>query len=93
MTDREREFTTPDTVTGVRVPERARQLVLSVVGPNQVTTFALPERGKVVLGRGPRAAIELDDPSISRMHALLHVGEPFRIEDVGSTNEIGRAHV
>jgi two-component system response regulator AtoC len=86
MTDREREFTTADTVTGVRVPERARQLVLSVVAPNQVTTFALPERGKVVLGRGPRAAIELDDPSISRMHALLHVGEVFRIEDAGSTN-------
>jgi two-component system response regulator AtoC len=86
MTNRHAEFTTADTVTGVRAPDRPRELVLSVVAPNLVTTFPLPAEGQVSLGRGPRPSIDLDDPSISRMHAILHVGAEFRVEDAGSTN-------
>jgi transcriptional regulator with PAS, ATPase and Fis domain len=86
MTTRQAEFTNVDTVTGARALGRQRELVLSVVAPNLVTTFALPPQGELSLGRGPRPSIEIDDPSISRMHAVLHVGAEFRIEDAGSTN-------
>src|SRR5206468_12156800 len=42
--------------------------------------------GDVVIGRGANVDIRIDDPSISRRHAILHVGSPCRIEDVGSVN-------
>jgi transcriptional regulator with PAS, ATPase and Fis domain len=48
----------------------------------------LPKRGEVVIGRG-EVDIKIDDRSLSRKHARLHVtedGDAFRVEDLGSTN-------
>ena len=47
---------------------------------------ALPARGSVVLGRGGQADVTLEDASVSRRHATLHLGDEIVIEDLGSAN-------
>jgi DNA-binding NtrC family response regulator len=47
---------------------------------------ALPASGAVVLGRGRECDIRIDNRSVSRRHAILHVGPTLRIEDLGSAN-------
>jgi two-component system response regulator AtoC len=61
-------------------------MALRVVGENLVDLFALPKAGDVVIGRGVEADIRIDDPSISRKHALLSIGPRVRIKDLGSAN-------
>jgi len=46
----------------------------------------LPASGKVILGRAEDADVRIDDPSVSRRHAALHLDSPMRIEDLGSAN-------
>jgi two-component system response regulator AtoC len=48
--------------------------------------FALPESGKLTIGRAPDNDISINHPSISRKHAVLHVGSAVWIEDLGSAN-------
>ncbi|APR87054.1 Response regulator of zinc sigma-54-dependent two-component system [Minicystis rosea] len=57
-----------------------------VVAGEQVTTHALPEAGSVSIGRGEDCDLRIDHGSVSRRHALLHIGPPLRIEDLGSAN-------
>ena len=38
----------------------------------------------LVLGRGEHTDVDIDDDSVSRRHARLYVGDPVRIEDLGS---------
>jgi two-component system response regulator AtoC len=38
------------------------------------------------IGRGADNAIRIDDPSVSRHHCCLHVGETIEVEDLGSAN-------
>src|SRR3954454_17949240 len=38
------------------------------------------------IGRGADNAIRIDDPSVSRHHACLHVGDEVTVEDLGSAN-------
>jgi two-component system, NtrC family, response regulator AtoC len=47
---------------------------------------ALPRAGKVVIGRDEGSDVRLDHPSVSRAHAVLHLGPPLRVEDLGSEN-------
>src|SRR5205814_865743 len=49
-------------------------------------TFALPEAGRVSVGRAPENDIQVDDPSVSRHHLCLHVGASIQVEDLGSAN-------
>ncbi len=67
----------------VLAPGRLRLVVL---GEGLFSAHALPLGGDVVVGRGDEADIRIDDRSISRKHAVLHVGEPLRLEDLGSAN-------
>lgn len=46
----------------------------------------LPRRGSVVLGRGSQADVALEDASVSRRHATLHLGDDVVVEDLGSAN-------
>src|SRR5262249_20589083 len=46
----------------------------------------LPSRGEVVIGRGSTSDLLLDFPSVSRRHAILHIGSIIEIEDLGSFN-------
>ncbi|MEZ4222498.1 MAG: sigma 54-interacting transcriptional regulator [Polyangiaceae bacterium] len=46
----------------------------------------LPSKGSVSLGRGEGNDIHIDDSSVSRSHAVLHVGDSVEIEDLDSGN-------
>jgi transcriptional regulator with PAS, ATPase and Fis domain len=53
--------------------------------------FVLPPEGRVSLGRGRVADVQVDDPCVSRLHAMVHVrtdaDETFvEVEDLGSAN-------
>jgi transcriptional regulator with GAF, ATPase, and Fis domain len=50
------------------------------------TVFPLPESGTVRVGRSPSNDLRIDDPSVSRFHFALHVGEEIEVEDLGSAN-------
>jgi two-component system, NtrC family, response regulator AtoC len=57
-----------------------------VVIGDSVTVAALPAHGTVTLGRGEECEVRIDNRSVSRRHAILHLGPPLRIEDLGSAN-------
>ena len=40
----------------------------------------------LVIGRAKDADLVIDDPSVSRRHAMLHFGEDVELEDLGSQN-------
>jgi len=39
-----------------------------------------------VLGRAAEADVQIDHTSVSRRHAVLHLGDAMRVEDLGSSN-------
>jgi transcriptional regulator with AAA-type ATPase domain len=60
---------------------------LRALGPSFVLSITLPPAGCITLGRSPDADVKLDDPSVSRVHARLHLlGSGVAIEDLGSAN-------
>jgi DNA-binding NtrC family response regulator len=61
------------------------ELVVFTAGDEPVM-HALPAGGRVTIGRAPENDVRIDDPSVSRHHAVLHVGPASRIEDTGSAN-------
>jgi len=67
-------------------PVQSRPLKLVVVSQAAFTGYALPSRGSIVLGRSEKSDLRIDDPSITRRHARLHLGERIEIEDLGSVN-------
>jgi DNA-binding NtrC family response regulator len=60
--------------------------ILLVLTPQGVSEHALPSRGKLTIGRGDDNMIRVSDPSVSRHHAVLEVGETLRIQDLGGAN-------
>jgi len=48
----------------------------------------LPDKGSVSIGRGENTALRIDRPWISRSHAVLHMGPPLAIEDLGGQNGV-----
>jgi two-component system, NtrC family, response regulator AtoC len=56
--------------------------------PSGVQSFPLPAAGSVTLGRAEGCDIRIEDTSVSRQHAVLHMGPPLRLEDAGSANGI-----
>jgi two-component system cell cycle response regulator len=67
---------------------RADRVTLTLLrGAGVGTTFTL-EREETILGRGTKADIILDEPSISREHAriVIDASGAYFIEDLGSTN-------
>jgi DNA-binding NtrC family response regulator len=65
---------------------RDTDLELVVFSADDVRTFALPPEGDVTIGRGETNTIRIDDPAVSRNHAVLHVGAGLKIQDLGSAN-------
>jgi DNA-binding NtrC family response regulator len=63
-------------------------LCLMVTIDGGFRTYGLPERGAVSLGRASGNAIRIDHPSVSRRHAVLHVGANLEIEDLESVNGV-----
>jgi DNA-binding NtrC family response regulator len=66
-------------------PPRALYEVTIYVRQDTRTLDLVP--GSVTgIGRGGDNAIRIDDPSVSRHHACLHVGDIVEVEDLGSAN-------
>jgi two-component system response regulator AtoC len=59
---------------------------LVVVWNGGTLVHPLPAEGSLVIGRGAEADVRIDHTSVSRRHAILHLGEPMRVEDLGSSN-------
>ncbi len=61
-------------------------LVLSHEGPAE---YALPETGALTVGRGEKADVRIDLPSVSRAHASVEIVDGrLSIRDLGSVNGI-----
>ncbi|MEO6576591.1 MAG: FHA domain-containing protein, partial [Polyangiaceae bacterium] len=60
--------------------------VLSVFAADSVSTHPLPASGRVTIGRAPDNDVVIDDASVSRHHAVIDMGPPVKIEDLGSAN-------
>jgi two-component system, NtrC family, response regulator AtoC len=61
-------------------------LELLILTQSSTTARPLPRSGSVILGREADADVCVPDPSVSRRHAVLHIGPPLCIEDLGSSN-------
>jgi two-component system response regulator AtoC len=63
------------------------QAVLCVLGGGFALDVPLPDKGRLVIGRGERADVRIEHSSVSREHAAVEVeaGE-FFISDLGSKN-------
>ncbi len=60
--------------------------VVVIDGPN-VGQSALLSQAPILIGRGPDAAIRLDDDYVSTRHARIGLsGDTWYVEDLGSTN-------
>src|SRR5205807_2598334 len=59
-------------------------LRLFVAGEGRFATHHLPDSGRVTIGRDPSCELHVDDPSVAPRHAVLSMGPPVRIEDLGS---------
>jgi DNA-binding NtrC family response regulator len=64
--------------------EQAYQLV--VFSGEEIRAFDLPPAGEVTIGRDETNTIRIDDPSVSRRHAILRTGETLEVEDLGGPN-------
>jgi two-component system response regulator AtoC len=71
---------------GDRGGSREDRLQLVVVSGDEVRTIDLPKSGTFTIGRGEGNALRIDDPAVSRNHAVLHVDANLVIEDLGSAN-------
>jgi two-component system, NtrC family, response regulator AtoC len=61
------------------------ELVVFAAGDEAIVT-PLPAIGRVSIGRGEGNDVRIEDPSVSRRHAVLHVADVIRVEDTGSAN-------
>jgi DNA-binding NtrC family response regulator len=67
-------------------PAAARPLCLVVLG-SELRHHPLPPAGELVVGRGADCAIPIDDPSVSRRHAVLAIErDGFWVRDLASSN-------
>ena len=63
-----------------------RTLLIGVDGA--LTTHPLPDAGSFSIGRDPTSTFVVNHASVSRRHALLHLGTDVHVEDVGSANGV-----
>ena len=78
---------TPHTIVLPTTTRADRATLTMLRGSGVGTTFTL-EHEETVLGRGAKADITLDEPSVSRRHARIVIDDHggYSIEDLGSTN-------
>src|SRR5204862_5644083 len=75
----------PEGNAGNEVP-RPLRLQLLVFSGEEVRTLDIPDAGSISIGRDEGNTVRIDDLSVSRNHAVLHVGDKLVIEDLGSAN-------
>ncbi|MBS2021568.1 MAG: sigma 54-interacting transcriptional regulator [Deltaproteobacteria bacterium] len=64
----------------------AAAISITVIVKGASATHALPATGTFGIGRAEESDLRIDDASISRRHARLHVGAAIEVEDLGSSN-------
>jgi DNA-binding NtrC family response regulator len=74
------------TVREPRLDATAERLDLIVTGESIFVSQPLPGTGQLLIGRATDADVRIDHASISRQHAIVRVGTPITIEDLGSAN-------
>jgi two-component system response regulator AtoC len=67
---------------------RAAAMDLVVSARQGVRRIALPDRGGLVIGRDRDCEIVVDDPTMSRRHALLRIDDGASVEDLDSHNGV-----
>ncbi|HEX9576798.1 MAG TPA: FHA domain-containing protein, partial [Myxococcales bacterium] len=55
-----------------------------VVSESGFAAHHLPESGQVIIGRDDSCGLVINDPSVAPRHAVLIMGTPVRLEDLGS---------
>jgi len=60
--------------------------LVAVAIAGAAAAYSLPREGFVTIGRGHEAMFQVDDRSVSRLHAVLHITPELAVEDSGSTN-------
>lgn len=77
------DATVPD-LMGASRPEYPTLSILK--GPQTGSSFVL-DAPEITIGRDPSSSVFLNDMTVSRRHAVLHIsGDSARIEDLGSLN-------
>jgi two-component system, NtrC family, response regulator AtoC len=76
----------PSTSKQPRFDPDATRLDLIVTGESLFVSQPLPSTGELVIGRASDSDVRVDHPSVSREHAVLRLGTPITIEDLGSAN-------
>ena len=67
------------------VPSQVEQGLIVIVS-GVISTHPLPIDGSITIGRARENDIQIVDPSVSRVHARVHLTQPVTIEDLGSAN-------
>jgi DNA-binding NtrC family response regulator len=63
-------------------------MLLAVFAGDFVEEHPLPPSGRVTIGRSRSSDVRINHPSVSRHHAVIHLGPPLTIEDLGCTNGV-----
>jgi DNA-binding NtrC family response regulator/pSer/pThr/pTyr-binding forkhead associated (FHA) protein len=62
------------------------RLSVLVIGEGIEAQIPLPDEGDAVIGRSNDCDVRIPHQSVSRNHAVIHVGAPLTIEDLSSSN-------
>src|ERR1043165_9966976 len=73
-------------ISTVAEQSAAAGLRLYATGAHAATSHPLPASGELTIGRGADCDIAIDDTSVSRVHAVLHLGSVIEIEARRSHN-------
>ncbi len=88
MSSRDSEGTDRDGRTGLTATTKgdASAPKLTAIWDGGSLSRSLPATGSLSIGRSSSCDVRIDHTSVSRKHAVLHVGAVNKIEDAGSAN-------
>jgi pSer/pThr/pTyr-binding forkhead associated (FHA) protein len=66
--------------------DQSKLVLLIVHRDARAAVHRLPRGGTLQLGRAQNCAVRIDEPGISRVHALLQISPYLALEDLGSSN-------
>jgi transcriptional regulator with AAA-type ATPase domain len=91
MSSGDHEGTDPSALTDLTADvradaERDNQLRISAFWEGGSLSRPLPASGTLTIGRSTSCDVRIDHSSVSRKHAILHIGAVHKVEDAGSQN-------
>ncbi len=81
-----RAATVPPILARVTTEASTGAMQIAVFAGDAVAVYTLPPGGRLTVGRAAESDVCIDDPAVSRRHAVLHAGPPLEIEDLGGAN-------